>query len=64
MLLFSSILLVSSTCFSLKKGGHIYYLGQDNLALLGLIDASECPPTYGASKTLTFWKTHIMNMSI
>ena len=36
--------------FSLISGGHIYYLGKDSLALLGLIDASECPPTYGASK--------------
>ncbi|KAL4235846.1 hypothetical protein ACF0H5_004235 [Mactra antiquata] len=39
---------VSSAGESLKSGGKIYYLGNDSLALMGLIDASECPPTYGA----------------
>lgn len=34
---------------SLRAGGNIYYLGGDSLALMGLIDASECPPTYGAT---------------
>ena len=38
--------------FSLVSGGHIYYLGTNKLALLGLIDASECPPTYGSCKLL------------
>ncbi|KAH3695439.1 glucokinase regulatory protein-like isoform X2 [Dreissena polymorpha] len=33
----------------LNSGGSIYYLGTDSLALMGLIDASECPPTYGAT---------------
>jgi len=33
---------------SLRREGHIYYLGQGTLGLLGLIDASECPPTFGA----------------
>ncbi|KAL9642716.1 hypothetical protein ABK040_009795 [Willaertia magna] len=28
--------------------GHIYYVGCDNAGTLGFIDASECPPTYGA----------------
>ena len=35
---------------SLSSGGHVYYLGGDSLGIVGLIDASECPPTYGASK--------------
>lgn len=36
---------------SLRSGGHIYYLSTDDrLALCGLIDASECKPTYGASR--------------
>lgn len=34
---------------SLKSGGHVYYLGCDGFGLMALIDASECPPTYGAS---------------
>jgi len=32
--------------------GHLYYLASDlDLAMLGLVDASECPPTFGASYT-------------
>ena len=34
---------------SLCSGGHIYYLGCDGFGLMGMIDASECLPTYGAS---------------
>ncbi|XP_067678979.1 glucokinase regulatory protein-like [Haliotis asinina] len=34
---------------SLKAGGHIYYVAQDSLGIMGMIDASECPPTYGAT---------------
>jgi N-acetylmuramic acid 6-phosphate (MurNAc-6-P) etherase len=39
---------VSMAGDSLKEGGHIYYLGEDSIAMIALIDASECPPTYGA----------------
>jgi len=28
--------------------GHIYYLGDRTAGILGLVDASECPPTFGA----------------
>lgn len=35
---------------SLKEKGHVYYLSDSvTFGILGLIDASECPPTYGAS---------------
>ncbi|XP_041359642.1 glucokinase regulatory protein-like isoform X2 [Gigantopelta aegis] len=34
---------------SLNAGCCIYYLGLDNLAIMGMIDASECPPTFGAT---------------
>ncbi|XP_052091066.1 glucokinase regulatory protein-like [Mytilus californianus] len=34
---------------SLKAGGTISYIGWDSLGVMGMIDASECPPTYGAS---------------
>ena len=47
------LLFISCDCFicdSLKQGGHLYYLGAGSLGIMGLIDASECPPTYGASK--------------
>lgn len=36
---------------SLISGGHLYYLGCDTAGLLGFIDASECPPTFGAKFT-------------
>ena len=48
------LILTFCACFdiSLRAGGNIYYTGDDSLALMGLIDASECPPTYGASKSI------------
>jgi len=36
--------------FSLKSNGHIYYVSDEKVGILGLIDASECPPTYGCRK--------------
>lgn len=35
---------------SLKNGGHIYYCGAGTSGRLGVLDASECPPTYGVSR--------------
>ena len=32
---------------SLDETGHIYYVADGTFGLLGLIDASECPPTFG-----------------
>lgn len=34
---------------SLKNGKRIIYISQDTIGILGVIDASECPPTYGAN---------------
>ncbi|KAK3749423.1 hypothetical protein RRG08_003273 [Elysia crispata] len=34
---------------SLRNNGHLYYLGCDALGLIGIVDASECRPTFGAS---------------
>ncbi len=34
---------------SLNNEGHIYYIGRKNLGNLGIVDASECPPTFGAA---------------
>ncbi|NLX20740.1 MAG: hypothetical protein GXY55_03585 [Phycisphaerae bacterium] len=33
---------------ALRQGRHVYYLGTGSPGIVGLIDASECPPTYGA----------------
>ncbi|XP_069568883.1 glucokinase regulatory protein isoform X1 [Brachyistius frenatus] len=40
--------LVEAAARSLRCGGRVCYLGWGSLALLGLIDASECIPTFGA----------------
>ena len=37
---------VSIVC-SLQSGGHVYYLGMGTPGVMAIIDASECPPTFG-----------------
>ena len=32
-----------------KKGGRLFYIGAGTSGRLGIVDASECPPTYGVS---------------
>ena len=36
----------NSVC-SLQSGGHVYYLGMGTPGVMAIIDASECPPTFG-----------------
>jgi N-acetylmuramic acid 6-phosphate etherase len=36
----------------LKRGGHLYYVGTGTSGRLGVLDASECPPTFGVSPDL------------
>ncbi len=36
---------------SISKGGHVYYLGKESAGILGFVDASEMPDTYGAAFT-------------
>ena len=36
----------------MKKGGRIIYVGAGTSGRLGILDASECPPTYGVSDEL------------
>lgn len=36
----------------MKKGGRIIYIGAGTSGRLGILDASECPPTYGVSEDL------------
>lgn len=37
---------------SLNNEGHIYYLASGITGVLGIIDASECVPTYGSGEIL------------
>jgi N-acetylmuramic acid 6-phosphate etherase len=36
----------------IKAGGHLFYLGTGTSGRLGVLDASECPPTFGVSPDL------------
>ena len=36
----------------MKKGGRLFYIGCGTSGRLGVLDASECPPTYGVPKDL------------
>lgn len=44
--------LVEASYYSLKRGGRILYVGAGTSGRLGILDASECPPTYGVSPDL------------
>ena len=37
---------------ALKKGGHLIYVGAGTSGRLGVLDASECPPTFGVDYEL------------
>ena len=37
---------------NLKKGGRLFYIGAGTSGRLGILDASECPPTFGVSHNL------------
>lgn len=39
--------LVESIVPKMKKGGRIFYIGAGTSGRLGIVDASECPPTFG-----------------
>lgn len=45
-------LAVDAAYRALKQGGHIIYLGAGTSGRLGVLDASECVPTYGVSPDL------------
>lgn len=44
--------LVSETVIRMKKGGRLFYVGAGTSGRLGILDASECPPTFGVSHDL------------
>lgn len=39
--------LVNQAVEKLKNGGRLFYIGAGTSGRLGIVDASECPPTYG-----------------
>jgi N-acetylmuramic acid 6-phosphate etherase len=39
--------LVTAIVKRMKKGGRLFYIGAGTSGRLGVLDASECPPTYG-----------------
>jgi len=44
--------LVNSIVKNMKKGGRLFYIGSGTSGRLGIVDASECPPTYGVEHGL------------
>ncbi|EDP69924.1 glucokinase regulatory protein, sugar phosphate isomerase [Flavobacteriales bacterium ALC-1] len=45
-------LLIEQIVFKLKEGGRLFYIGAGTSGRLGILDASECPPTFGVSHDL------------
>ena len=41
--------LVSEIVPKMKEGGRLFYMGAGTSGRLGVVDASECPPTFGVS---------------
>ncbi|MEN7546763.1 N-acetylmuramic acid 6-phosphate etherase [Rapidithrix thailandica] len=44
--------LVEAIVERMKKGGRLFYIGAGTSGRLGILDASECPPTYGVEHGL------------
>jgi len=44
--------LVTQVVDKLKKGGRLFYIGAGTSGRLGILDASECPPTFGVEDDL------------
>ena len=43
---------VEEICKAFKSGGRLFYLGAGTSGRLGVLDASECPPTFGATSDM------------
>lgn len=43
---------VEAACRAIKQGGHMIYVGAGTSGRLGILDASECVPTYGVDPNL------------
>ncbi len=44
--------LITKAVEKLKNGGRIFYMGAGTSGRLGILDASECPPTFGVSHNM------------
>ncbi|WP_460219241.1 N-acetylmuramic acid 6-phosphate etherase [Psychroserpens sp. MEBiC05023] len=44
--------LIEQIVIKLKSGGRLFYIGAGTSGRLGILDASECPPTFGVSHEL------------
>lgn len=44
--------LINQTILKLKNGGRLFYIGAGTSGRLGIVDASECPPTFGVPHDL------------
>ncbi|MEW7279241.1 N-acetylmuramic acid 6-phosphate etherase [Aquimarina sp. 2201CG1-2-11] len=44
--------LITQIVQKLKDGGRLFYMGAGTSGRLGIVDASECPPTFGVSPNL------------
>ncbi len=44
--------LITAVVSKLKEGGRLFYMGAGTSGRLGILDASECPPTFGVSHDL------------
>lgn len=45
-------LVVERVVHAFKKGGRLFYIGAGTSGRLGVLDASECPPTYGTDPSM------------
>ena len=45
-------ILIEQIVDKLKSGGRLFYIGAGTSGRIGILDASECPPTFGVSHDL------------
>ena len=45
-------ILIDKIYLNMKNGGRLFYIGAGTSGRLGILDASECPPTFGVSDKL------------
>ena len=62
------IVLTDQVVEKLKNGGRLFYIGAGTSGRLGILDASECPPTYGSNPLdvqcflINGWKSILRNI--
>ena len=44
--------LIDKVFLKMNKGGRLFYIGSGTPGRLGIVDASECPPTYGVDNNV------------